>query len=155
MGIITKLAVRIVLALILSVIAAKAGIPGNTTTLNTLFTVEGIMFSVAMSMLVCTNLTEVLNDSVRKPLRDGIIQTRRGLIYDFAVTALIVACALYHDKGAEQLLLNGNFSLELFATAHTVISFLYEIRNFSAIHKLNSDLEERIIEEKKRADVVV
>lgn len=150
MGAIVKLTIRIVVAIILSIIAYKIGVPSTTTTLSTLFTVEGIMFSTAMSMLISTSLTEVLNDKIRKPLRIGITQVRKGLIYDFSLTALIVAIALHDEKNTATLVIEGYFEFKLFATTHTILSFLYEIYNFSSIHKLSSDLEEKIIEEKKR-----
>lgn len=57
----TKLILRIIVAVAIAIVLAIADVSGNAVVLQTLFTVLGIVFSISMSLLVSFSLSKVLN----------------------------------------------------------------------------------------------
>lgn len=58
----TKLILRIIVAVAIAIVLAIADVSGNAVVLQTLFTVLGIVFSISMSLLVSFSLSKVLNN---------------------------------------------------------------------------------------------
>ena len=56
----TKLILRIIVAVAIAIVLAIADVSGNAVVLQTLFTVLGIVFSISMSLLVSFSLSKVL-----------------------------------------------------------------------------------------------
>lgn len=59
----TKLILRIIVAVAIAIVLAIADVSGNAVVLQTLFTVLGIVFSISMSLLVSFSLSKVLKRS--------------------------------------------------------------------------------------------
>ncbi len=145
----TKLIIRLIIAVIISLILAAIGVKGNAVVVQTLFTVLGIVFSIAMSLLVSFGLSEILNKGMRQKLRSSICRTRNCLLLDFFVSALFLvvsllwdSCHLVYEKGWLRI------DIMLLAVCVIAISLLYEIFNFRKIHNLHTDIEDAIVKEK-------
>lgn len=55
----------------------------SNTTLNTLFTVAGIMFSIGMSLSVTSNTSGIKNRTIRNRIRRNMKKVRNYFIYQF------------------------------------------------------------------------
>lgn len=114
--------------------------------IQALFTVLGIVFSIAMGLLVSFNLSSVLNDDFRKSIRTSIESTRNWLLVDFAFSTLAFSVGTIYSK--YQICVRGFcIRCEIVCISVIVISLIYEIYNFGLINKLRIDIEERIIKE--------
>lgn len=93
-----KFAFRIVISLVASLVLARLGVSGNTSVLQTLFTVLGILFSISMSLLVSFDLLKVNNNRVRIAIRASIGLLRGMLLADFSLSTIALVTALVWDK---------------------------------------------------------
>lgn len=140
--------IRMVLAIGVAILLSIVGVNGNDAVLQTLFTVLGIVFSISMSLLVSFNLTKILNKKIRVNLRATISHTRNMLLSDFAISTLVSVTALIWDKDFLICTFRGIvIDIMLIAVMLVAISLLYEIYNFSKLHKLHMDIEDVVIEE--------
>lgn len=141
---------RIFLVLVLTVILSYFGIIGSTNAVQALFTVLGISFSISMSLIISFDLSQVLNDKYRNPIRNAITNTRNGLILDFAFSTLILLLASIQVVSDYELQIKGTavFYFQTFAICVIAFSIFYEAYNFTKIHNLQNDITDAIIKEK-------
>ena len=85
----SRMIIRMALAIGVAVLLAIAGVNGNAVVLQTLFTVLGIVFSISMSLLVSFSLIKILNKGVRDSLRASISHTRNMLLLDFGLSTIV------------------------------------------------------------------
>lgn len=143
-----KLIFRIIVAILIALLLAIIGVYGNTTVLQTLFTVSGIVFSISMSLLVSFNLSKILNKKIRITLRAEIAHTRNMLLLDFSIATIAIVVALIWDE--DYLRITYKFvtiDVMLISIALVLNSLLYEIYNFQELHKLHTNIEDKIINE--------
>lgn len=147
-----KLFIRLIIAAVVSLLLATIGVRGNSVVVQTLFTVLGIVFSIAMSLLVSFGLSEILNKGVRVQLRASISKMRNCLLLDFCISTLILVASLLWDGSRlvyEICWLR--IDIMLFAVCVIAMSLLYEIYNFRRIHNLHTDIEDAIVKEKTQS----
>lgn len=144
-----KLSIRLIIAVVVSLILAAIGVKGNAVVVQTLFTVLGIVFSIAMSLLVSFGLSKILNQGIRLKLRSSISQTRNCLLLDFSVSTLILVVSLLWNTSCLVYKIGWfHIDIMLFAVCVIAMSLLYEIYNFRRIHNLHTDIEDAIVKEK-------
>lgn len=144
-----KLSIRLIIAVVVSLILAAIGVKGNAVVVQTLFTVLGIVFSIAMSLLVSFGLSKILNQGIRLKLRSSISQTRNCLLWDFSVSTLILVVSLLWNTSCLVYKIGWfHIDIMLFAVCVIAMSLLYEIYNFRRIHNLHTDIEDAIVKEK-------
>lgn len=141
------------LAIGVAILLAIAGVNGNATVLQTLFTVLGIVFSISMSLLVSFSLTKILNKKIRDSLRISISHTRNMLLLDFSMSTIVSVVALIWDSKLLRYTFKGIIlDIMLIGVMLIATSLIYEIYNFRKLHKLHTDIEDTIIaEETKKA----
>ena len=147
-----KFVLRIVISLVASLVLARLGVKGNTSVLQTLFTVLGILFSISMSLLVSFNLSKVINNQVRRDIRASIGHLRNMLLADFSLSTIYLVAALVWDKDSYvDRYMNGWIVIDVLLTALCIItmSLIYEAYNFKRLHDLHCDIEDRLIKESK------
>ncbi len=144
-----KMILRIILAIVIAMLLAIVGVSGNVVVLQTLFTVLGIVFSISMSLLVSFNLSKILNKNMRNTLRNSIAHTRNMLLLDFSIATCVLVIALIWNENNLRYIVNKwvVFDVMLIAVVSIATSLIYEIYNFSKLHKLHSDIEDAVIEE--------
>lgn len=149
----SRMIIRIALAIGVAILLAIAGVNGNAIVLQTLFTVLGIVFSISMSLLVSLSLTKILNKKIRDSLRISISHTRNMLLLDFSMSTIVSVVALIWDSKLLRYTFKGIIlDIMLIGVMLIATSLIYEIYNFRKLHKLHTDIEDAIIaEETKKA----
>ncbi len=121
----------------------------NEGLIQALFTVLGIVFSIAMGLLVSFNLSAVLNDDFRKDIRSSIESTRNWLLIDFAISTLAFSIGVIYSS-SQFFITTVSIRLQIICIALIIISLVYEIYNFRLINNLRIDIEERLIKEENK-----
>jgi hypothetical protein len=116
----------------------------NNTTLNTLYTVAGIMFSIGMSLSVTSNTSGVRNKTIRNRIRKNMNQVRNFFIYHFLLTSLCYIIYLYKETINIKAF---TYKIDVLALVIIIMSIIYYIVNFIAIQRLNEQIEEAINEQ--------
>lgn len=149
----SRMIIRMALAIGVAILLAVAGVNGNAIVLQTLFTVLGIVFSISMSLLVSFSLTKILNKKIRDSLRISISHTRNMLLLDFSMSTIVSVVALIWDSKLLRYTFKGIIlDIMLIGVMLIATSLIYEIYNFRKLHKLHTDIEDAIIaEETKKA----
>lgn len=149
----SRMIIRMALAIGVAILLAIAGVNGNAIVLQTLFTVLGIVFSISMSLLVSFSLTKILNKKIRDSLRISISHTRNMLLLDFSMSTIVSVVALIWDSKLLRYTFKGIIlDIMLIGVMLIATSLIYEIYNFRKLHNLHTDIEDAIIaEEIKKA----
>lgn len=121
----------------------------NDYYMNTLFNILGIMFSIAMGLLITFNLQGIKNKRFIV-LRSNIKEVRHSYIKYFAFSTLFYLLEKYlRDKGSNlyafsirEISITINFSL--ITVVILVYSIIYFIINFIAMQKLNDNLYDEV-----------
>lgn len=143
---IARLVIAICLGSVLSCFLPKQISEGL---IQALFTVLGIVFSIAMGLLVSFNLSSVLNDDFRKNIRSSIESTRNWLLIDFAISTLAFSVGMIYSS-FHFFIKTVCIRLEIICIALITVSLVYEIYNFRLINKLRIDIEECLIKEENK-----
>lgn len=137
-----------VVAIGVAMLLAIVSVNGNAAVLQTLFTVLGIVFSISMSLLVSFSLSKILNKKIRVSLRNSISHTRNMLLLYFSLSTIVAVLALIWDETSLRYTFRGIvLDIMLMAVMLVATSLMYEIYNFSKLHKLHTDIEDAIIAE--------
>lgn len=122
----------------------------NDYYMNTLFTILGIMFSIAMGLLITFNLQGIKNKRVIDKLRSNIKEVRFSYIKYFAFSTLFCLLEKYlRDKednlcvfSIREISITINFSL--ITIVILLYSIIYFIINFIAMQKLSDKLYDEV-----------
>lgn len=127
----SRMIIRMALAIGVAILLAIAGVNGNAIVLQTLFTVLGIVFSISMSLLVSFSLTKILNNKIRDSLRISILHTRNMLLLDFSMSTIVSVVALIWDSKLLRYTFKGIvLDIMLIGVMLIATSLIYEIYNF-------------------------
>lgn len=143
---------RIVIAGIVALIFSSIGVEGSGNVLQPLYTVLGILYSIAMSLIVSFNLSQVRNTDYRKSIRVSLKHIRNTLTLDFAISSIALILSLCVEKNKIISLftiekLTVKLNIPTLAICVVIISMLYEVLNFYSIQSLNDEIVEKIIDE--------
>jgi hypothetical protein len=122
----------------------------NDYYMNTLFTILGIMFSIAMGLLITFNLQGIKNKRVIDKLRSNIKKVRHYYIKYFAFSTLLYLLEKYlRDKennlyvfSIREISITINFSL--ITVVILLYSIIYFIINFIAMQRLSDNLYDEV-----------
>lgn len=141
---------QISIILIVSSLFSLIPLPVSIETLNILYGLLGVLFSVGMSLIIVFNLKQVLNQNIRRRLRAEIHRVR-GVYFRsffFATTVYIFHTLLKDNIYTIKLC---DITLNIYIQFSVLIFFLYCIytlsSNFIAIHNLYEELEDYIGDE--------
>lgn len=82
----------------------------SNTTLNTLFTVAGIMFSIGMSLSVTSNTSGIKNRTIRSRIRRNMKKVRNYFIYQFLFTSLFYIASIQNNYKYSKLYIQNRCS---------------------------------------------
>ncbi len=116
----------------------------DNTTLNTFYTVAGIMFSIGMSLSVTSNTSGVRNKAIRSRIRRNMKQVRNFFIYHFLLTSLFYIVNLYKHT---IVIRTFKYRIDVLTLVLIIVSIIYYIVNFIAIQRLNEQIEEAVNEQ--------
>lgn len=143
---------QILLFLMISFVFSFIPITISNETLNILFGLLGVLFSVGMSLIIVFNLRQVLNKKIRKKLREEIHLVRSNYFILFFLSTIVftIQTLLKNDISVVNIC---NLTIEISLRFGVLFSLLYSIfelsRNFISIHNLYEELEDKIDEENK------
>ncbi|HGU9767166.1 TPA: hypothetical protein ACNFOO_002666 [Acinetobacter baumannii] len=145
-----KLLGNVSLFLVISVAVASATskVP-NTSFLNTIYTVSGIMFSIGMGVLCTLNPDKVKNDSIYKAIKSNILDVRNSyLAYFFIISFIYLIYQIYPDLNYVKVIWKIKITLDLACATLflNILGILYFISNFIQIQKLGMDISDRVRE---------
>ena len=148
---VTKFILRYLLVVIIACVLSCLGVYGNNGAVQALFTVLGVSFSIAMSIIITFDFSQVLNDRIRLYIATSIKNTRNFIIIDFIIATIVLLLSSLEIISSFELIIYDItlFHFQTFATCVTGMSIFYEVYNFMLIHDLHSQLMEKIIEERK------
>lgn len=145
---VNKLLVNVSLFLVISIAVASftSKVP-NTSFLNTIYTVSGIMFSIGMGILCTLNPDKVKNDAFYKSIKSNVLAVRDSyLVYFFIISSVYLIYQIYPNakfvKSIYQVQIT--FDLAYVATFLNILGILYFIANFVKIQKLGLEISDAV-----------
>lgn len=145
-----KLLVNVSLFLVISIAVASftSKIP-NSSFLNTVYTVSGIMFSIGMGVLCTLNPDKVKNDTYYNAIKANVLVVRDSyLVYFFIISTIYLIYQIYPEANLVKNFGRLHITFDLaFATLFlNILGILYFISNFIQIQKLGLDISDRVRE---------
>ncbi len=125
-------------------------------TLNILYGVIGVLFSVGMSLIISFNSSNLNNPIHKKSIRDSIHDVRNSFLCIFSVsTFFFVAYSLMDDNcqthvwiNKENIMLTSTWPLSVLL--FLIYSVIALIKSYVELQKLFEDIEDKMQKEKKK-----
>lgn len=143
------------MALLLSVaVASTTDYRPNDSTLNVLYTVAGILFSVGLGLIITFVPNGVQNPAYIIEIRKTLNGVRDRFIVEFTIITLLY---VFFSTSVNSPIINFNLykgfilkiDIMLFSGSMLLFSLPYFMFNFLAIQKLNNDIFDRVNAETK------
>lgn len=119
--------------------------------MNAFYTILGIMFSIALGLLVTFNLQGIRNRSIITKIRKNIKTVRSIYIKYFIISTIVYLAEKYFRDGKNNIWdfayiknYHLSFNFSLFTITILLFSISYFIINFIAMQKLNDDLYDEV-----------
>ena len=123
-------------------------------TLNILYGVIGVLFSVGMSLIIASNSSNIVNPDLKVQLRGNMHKVRNNFLFIFFFFFFFyIGFSLLKDEW-KQIDIVKNENMHFYCTwAMSVLSFLVYsvialISNYIQIQQLYEDIEDKIHQEK-------
>lgn len=139
-----KLVFKIIFFILFIVLSFFWSLEVSDNTISTMYTVAGIMFSIAMSLLVTSNTVGIRNNSIKQEIRYNMRIARNNFIFWFALDTFIYIFSTVELQEFTVRDYSFKFNSSLFSVCSIVFSIFYFIVNFIQIQKLNRDIEDRL-----------
>lgn len=147
---------RTIIAAIACMVLSLIPLQPTEITLNILYGLIGVLFSVAMSLIIAFDGSKIRNSNLKKSIRDSIHDTRNNFLVIFAASSIffvvysLLPNSLQHviwlKIGAFELSSTWSVSI-LFFLLYTIIVLIY---NYIDLQQLYEDIEDKLIEEKSK-----
>ena len=135
-----KWLIRIIISAAVSVMLILIGVTVNQSVINILYTVNGILFSIALSQLVSFSLVEIENDEFVNKQRKQIAYFRKVFILLFSIdTISFLITDLYDDI----------IFFRCICVVVLLFSLFYDVVNFCDITKVKDEIEDKIRKARK------
>lgn len=145
---------KIIFAAVICILFALVPIQPAETTLNILYGIIGVLFSVGMSLIIAFNGSNIVNPDLKEQLRENIHKVRNNFLLIFFFGSLYyIGYSLLKDEW-KQININLNENMHICCTwAMSVLSILVYsvialICNYIQIQQLYEDIEDKIHQEK-------
>lgn len=125
------------------------------TTLNILYGIIGVLFSVGMSLIIAFNGSNIVNPDLKAQLRDNMHYVRNNFLFVFFISSLFYVGFSLLDDDWEQTDIIKNEDMHINCTwAMSVLSMLIYsiialISNYVQIQQFYEDIEDKIHEEQR------
>lgn len=134
----------LLLSIILFTITKKVD---NSNLISTIFTINGIMFSIGLGLISSFNLHGIKNRKYLKTIRDNINSVRNSFIFLFGVSSLSYIVSILIPKPIfiyDVKIFHAYLDPMLFSVLLMVYTIFYFIINFIEIQSLNNQIIDRI-----------
>ena len=124
-------------------------------TLNILYGIIGVLFSVGMSLIISFNTSDVKNFELKNKLRESMHSVRNNFLSVFLLCSVYYvsfsflgdSCKSFEISCTSSLKIHVNIAFSVFS--YLLYSIIALVFNYVQIQKFYEDLEDRIQEEKK------
>lgn len=120
----------------------------DSTFVNTLYTVSGIMFSIGMGVICTFNPDKIKNRNFFKLVKDNIIRVRNSYLLFFGLISASYLIYLLDPNFEYSIILyktiNITFTMSIFILCQSILTITFFIVNFLEIQKLNFDIADRL-----------
>lgn len=145
---------RIIIVAFICIVLSLIPLHPTEITLNILYGLIGVLFSVAMSLIIAFDGSKIKNSELKKDIRHSIHETRNNFLIIFAASSMFfVAYSLLPDSIQHVTWLE-ICSFKLYSTwAVSVLCFLLYtiivlIYNYIDLQQLYEDIEDKLTDEK-------
>lgn len=148
-----KIVIQLIISFLLSLgISNVSGYQPNESTLNVLYTVAGILFSVGSGLIITFVPNGVKNSKYIIEIRKTLNYVRNCFFIEFSIITILYVFFSVPSKTSIYIVnlyneTNLKIDLMLFTGIVLLISLPYFMINFLAIQKLNYDIFDRVTSE--------
>lgn len=146
---------KTIIAAVVCMLFALVPMQPTETTLNILYGIIGVLFSVGMSLIIAFNGSKIVNPDLKEQLRENMHNVRNNfLIIFFFCSFYYIGFSLLNDEWKQTNIVK-NKNIHIYCTwAMSVLSILVYsiialINNYIQIQQLYEDIEDKIQQEKK------
>lgn len=140
-------------AAVICLLMSLVPVQPTDTTLNILYGIIGVLFSVGMSLIIAFNGSNIVNPDLKSQLRDNMHNARNNFLFVFFICSLFyISYSLLKDDWKQTDIIK-NETIHIYCTwAMSVLSMLIYsivalISNYVQIQQYYEDIEDRIHEE--------
>lgn len=141
---------RIIIAALVCVVLSLIPLQPTEITLNILYGLIGVLFSVAMSLIIAFDGSKIKNSELKKGIRDSIHDTRNNFLIIFAACSIFFVVYSLLPDSMQQVTWMEKDSFKLYSTwsvsvlcflLYTIIVLIY---NYIDIQQLYEDIEDEL-----------
>ena len=145
---------RVIIAALVCVVLSLIPLQPTEITLNILYGLIGVIFSVAMSLIIAFDGSKIKNSELKKGIRDSIHDTRNNFLIIFAACSIFFVVYSLLPDSMQQVTWMEKDSFKLYSTwsvsvlcflLYTIIVLIY---NYIDLQQLYEDIEDKLTEEK-------
>lgn len=141
---------RIIIAVLVCVVLSLIPLQPTEITLNILYGLIGVLFSVAMSLIIAFDGSKIKNSELKKGIRDSIHDTRNNFLIIFAACSIFFVVYSLLPDSMQQVTWMEKDSFKLYSTwsvsvlcflLYTIIVLIY---NYIDLQQLYEDIEDEL-----------
>lgn len=147
---------RIIIAALVCVVLSLIPLQPTEITLNILYGLIGVLFSVAMSLIIAFDGSKIKNSELKKGIRDSIHDTRNNFLIIFAACSIFFVVYSLLPDSTQQVTWMEKDSFKLYSTwsvsvlcflLYTIIVLIY---NYIDLQQLYEDIEDELAKDTNR-----
>lgn len=146
---------KVIIAAIVCLLFSLVPVEPSEMTLNILYGIIGVLFSVGMSLIIAFNGSNIVNPELKAQLRSDMHSVRNNFLFVFFICSVFyVVFSLLNDDWKKTDIVK-NDDIHIYCTwAMSVLSMLIYsiiavISDYVQIQQLYEDIEDKIHKEKK------
>ena len=141
---------RIIIAALVCVVLSLIPVQPTEITLNILYGLIGVLFSVAMSLIIAFDGSKIKNSGLKNDIRSSIHETRDNFLTIFAASSMFFVIYSLTPKSLQQVTWIEKDSFTLSSTwsvsvlcflLYTIIALIY---NYIDLQQLYEDIEDEL-----------
>ena len=141
---------RYLTALIMSVVISSLfDIECKDQVIQTLFTVIGIAYSIAISNIIGFKTDDIVNVKYRNIIKNKIKSMKNMNTIDFSLSILVFISSFLFTSFKFSLYFV-RFNMSMFVLLSLLFSLLYIVCSFAGLQQLSEDVSDRLYKEKNK-----
>jgi hypothetical protein len=141
---------RYLTALIISVVISSLfDIECKDQVIQTLFTVIGIAYSIAISNIIGFKTDDIVNVKYRNIIKNKIKSMKNMNTIDFSLSILVFISSFLFTSFKFSLYFV-RFNISMFVLLSLLFSLLYIVCSFAGLQQLSEDVSDRLYKEKNK-----
>lgn len=146
---------KTIIAAVVCILFALVPMQPTEITLNILYGVIGVLFSVGMSLIIAFNGSNIVNPDLKEQLRENMHKVRNNFLYIFFFCSLYYIVFSLLKNEWKQIDIIKNENMHIYCTwAMSVLSILVYsvialISNYIQIQQFYEEIEDKVQEENK------